>query len=136
MTTEITTIDEYDNDYQGEMFLLNTFGSNPENAKTVYNATNNAVALNDYMGVPIAVAGVIMDRGTRSNRSGGEAQPCINTYIVDTEGRAYYSQSAGVARGIAKIASLTDNFSGAPVTIEIGERKLANGNSLKVVNWI
>ena len=120
-------------------YLVNTFGDKPEDAKTVYNATSNAISLHEKVGEKLEVAGVIMERGARNDRRSGEQVPCINSYIVTTDGNAYYSQSEGVARGLVKIVNLTGDFrtpDGGPISIVVNERKLDNGNILKVVEWL
>lgn len=62
------------------------------------NALNNAQSLKMFMDTPLTITDVIQTPGIRKGRNGVPDAPCTNTYLVDADGKAYFSQSVGVAR--------------------------------------
>ena len=102
------------------------------------NAYNAAVSLKDYVGVVLYICDVITMPGIRKARSLDQVDTkCQNTYLIDTEGKAYFSQSDGVAKSINVIAAMMPDFG---KNSELGylplactETQLANGNTLKQI---
>lgn len=117
-------------------YFFNTLGMDSMQGKIdTINVMNMAVSLNDYVGVQLKVRDAVTVPGSRASRQKGVPNtPCQNTYLIDTEGNAYFSQSDGVARSINMMHSVLKSFSDN----ELGylplicvEEKLANGNTLK-----
>lgn len=102
------------------------------------NAYNAAVSLKDYVGVVLHICDVITMPGIRKARSLDQVDTqCQSTYLIDTEGKAYFSQSDGVAKSINVIAAMMPDFG---KNSELGylplactETQLANGNTLKQI---
>ena len=120
--------------------IVSTFGASVDEAKEAYNAVNGAGYLHEgLMDTPIKVKHVLLERGERRSRETGELVACVNSYIVTDEGKAYFTQSSGIARGLASIARLVPDFrdaNGEPISIAIHSKKLNNGNVMKVVEWL
>ena len=142
MTEEVTSeVVEYNETPQESGYRsISTFGNTVEESKEAFNAINGAEYLHDgMMDTPIEVAHVILERGERRSRESGMSVECINSYIVTPDGKSYFTQSSGIARGLAAIHRLVPDFrdgEGNPIKIAIKNRKLNNGNVLKVVEWL
>lgn len=120
--------------------IASTFGHSIEESKEAYNLVNNAIYLHDgLLDTPLKVKNVLLERGERTSRETGKKVPCVNSYIVTTDGGTYFTQSSGIARGLATIYRLVPTFrdeNGEPLTIVIRAREMNNGNVLKVVEWV
>lgn len=121
---------------------INTVELDATGKKTVANAINNAVSLADFEGVEIKVCNVLTMPGVRKSRQKDIPDTmCQNTYLVDVDGNAYFSQSDGVARSINGIMSIFPDF---PRDTENGEfapmalvsKTLANGNTIKTIKLV
>lgn len=102
------------------------------------NAYNTAVSLKDYVGVVLHICDVITMPGIRKARSLDQIDnQCQNTYLIDTEGKAYFSQSDGVAKSINVIAAMMPDFGKngelGYLPLACTETQLANGNTLKQI---
>lgn len=115
--------------------LANTLGGNSEDLKLVFNATTNSESLNEHLGEQITLKGAFLNRGVRKAFGGGEDTECINTYIIDANGKSYFSQSVGVARDIANLITLYGgDIEG--LTIMVGEREIGGGRAMKFVELV
>lgn len=110
---------------------LSTF----EGKKTTANAINNADSLNNHVGEIIRVKDVITMAGVRKGRNGQPDAPCQNTYIIDTDGNAYFSQSDGVKNSLnvtMAIYQVCDAGNGyLPMVCKT--EQLPNGNTIKTL---
>lgn len=102
------------------------------------NAYNAAVSLKDYVGVVLHICDVITMPGIRKARSLDQMDmQCQNTYLIDTEGKAYFSQSDGVAKSINVIAAMMPDFGKNSdlgyLPLACTETLLSNGNTLKQI---
>lgn len=102
------------------------------------NAINGAVSLKDYEGQPLNICDCIVMPGIRKSRDGGEDKPCKNVYLIDVDGKAYFSQSDGVAHSVQWIAALWPDFGKNTtddgfVTLYLKAQELPNGNTLKTL---
>lgn len=108
-----------------------------EGKHTTINAINGAVSLKDYEGVALNICDCIVMPGVRKSRNGGEDKPCKNVYLIDNEGKAYFSQSDGVAHSVQWIAALFPDFGKDSeqgyVTLYLKSQELPNGNTLKTL---
>lgn len=103
-----------------------------EGKKATVNALNNAMSLNDYNDTPLNIVDIITSPGVRKGRNGRDDTTCQNTYLIDVEGRAYFTQSDGIARSANAILAMFDVaeiHSGIPM--KVSSAKLANGNTIK-----
>lgn len=102
----------------------------------VQRAYANADSLND---VPkdtiLKICDVIITPGIRKGRKGAKDTECQNTYLIDIEGNAYFTQSDGIARDINFIMYIFDDMGKSTeqgyLNIQIIEKKLGNGNTIK-----
>lgn len=99
-----------------------------------FNAINAAKSLNDFVGVSLNIVNAITMPGTRKSLDGDSYTDCQNTYLIDNEGQAYFSQSAGVARAVNTMHDMFPDFN-APDGINITciENKLTNGRKFKTL---
>lgn len=141
MTNEIVKIDQTQEIQVVSMVegYINTLPIDTAEGKiATINAYNAAVSLKDYVGVVLHICDVITMPGDRKARSLDQMDTkCQNTYLIDTEGKAYFSQSDGVAKSINVIAAMMPDFG---KNSELGylplactETQLANGNTLKQI---
>lgn len=139
VTGELVTVEDVNIASDGAL-IVSTFGRTVAESKDAYNAVNNSEYLHEGMvDVPLEVMNVILERGTRRSRETGADVPCVNSYLVTSDGKSYFTQSSGIARGLASIARLVPDFKdaeGSPIKIAIRAKKLNNGNVLKVVEWL
>lgn len=108
---------------------------------TMANALNAARSLADYTGDVIATKHIICTAGERASRVSDQPDtPCTNTYLVDSEGNAWFTQSEGIARSAKRILAIfSGDFSEFPegiVRLQIVEDKLNNGNTLKTLKIV
>lgn len=102
---------------------------------TVYNALNNAQSLATADDAVLSIANIILMPGTRKGRNGQPDTECINTYLIDTEDNAWFTQSDGIARSAKSLITMffsvglvsKDN----PLAVKVMEQKLQNGNTIK-----
>lgn len=141
MTNEIVKIDQTQEIQAVSMIegYINTLPIDTVEGKiATINAYNAAVSLKDYVAVVLHICDVITMPGVRKARSLDQMDAqCQNTYLIDTEGKAYFSQSDGVAKSINVIAAMMPDFG---KNSELGylplacvETQLANGNTLKQI---
>lgn len=132
----------YENDNQiaaqaaVESPLICTVDANDNAGKTtIYNAVNNAEPLNSHMNEDLMICDCITERGIRRGRNGMPDQPCVNTYLIDVDGVAYFSQSDGVARSVYTLVTLWDDFGKSTdagyLMLRCIEKPLQNGNTVK-----
>lgn len=121
---------------------INTVELDAVGKKTVANAINNAVSLADFEGVEIKVCNVLTMPGVRKSRQKDMPDTmCQNTYLVDVDGNAYFSQSDGVARSINGIMAIYTDFprdteNGEYAAMALVSKTLANGNTIKTIKLV
>lgn len=141
MTNEIVKIDQTQEIQAVSMVegYINTLPIDTAEGKiATINAYNAAVSLKDYVGVVLHICDVITMPGVRKARSLDQMDTkCQNTYLIDTEGKAYFSQSDGVAKSINVIAAMMPGFGKNDelgyLPLACTETQLANGNTLKQI---
>lgn len=110
-----------------------------DGAIKAFNALNNAVSLNSYGDTPIKACDFMQVKGVRNGRSGAPDTECVNTYIIDTEGTAYFTQSSGIASSVSNIITLFGDYlaDGNVLTVQVVvmENK-ATGNTLKTLRVV
>lgn len=99
------------------------------------NAINNAQSLTDAHDTTIDVCDCITMPGVRKGRGNTPDTECQNTYLLDTKGNAWFTQSDGIARSVKMIAMLFPDFGkNTPdgcLHVHVEENTLKNGNSIK-----
>ena len=96
------------------------------------NALNAATALSNHVGEVFNLVDIITAPGTRA-QSGA---PCENVYLILDDGRAYFSQSEGVAKSARFITGLWNGDFGTGIKIRCDEQKLDSGRTLKTLNIV
>lgn len=119
------TIDTTDN--KGKMLILN--------------AINSAQSLNSLKkGSKLKVTDCIQLIGIRKGRGNNVDTECVNTYLIDVDGNAYFTQSDGIARSVKMTVELFPDFGRSTekgyLEVAITEQELANGNTLKSLKFI
>lgn len=104
---------------------------------TVIKAVNNAQSLADVPeGTVIDVCDIVTKPGIRKARDPRLPNtPCINTYLIDTDGNAYMSQSDGIAQSAEFIVSAFPDMGKSDpercVPLFVKVTPLPNGNTVK-----
>jgi len=97
----------------------------------------NANSLNDVPeGTILKICDVIVTPGISKGRKGAPDTECQNTYLIDTDGNAFFTQSDGIARDINFIMYIFEDMGKESteegyLNIAIVEKKLPNGNTVK-----
>lgn len=126
--------------------VFTTAGLNDQAGKNaVLRALNDAESLAEAVpdGAILEVVDFVVTPGVRRSRVQGQADTeCLNVYILTKDGRAFMTQSDGIARSVQQIMALY-SVNGQPMsprTLEAGcmrlavkSRKLSNGNTLKTL---
>lgn len=101
----------------------------------ILNAINGAESLNNHMYEPLKICDCITEPGSRRGRNNMPDTACINTYLIDVDGNAYFSQSDGVARSVYTINTLWSDFGKSTdegyLLLQCVEKTLSNGNTIK-----
>lgn len=117
--------------------FVNTFDLTTDEGKlSTLAALNNTVSLNDHVGEVLQICNVITEPGIRRGRNGAPDSQCQNTYLVDTDGVSYFTQSDGVAKTLRPIVTLFPDLrksSAGYLPIACIETQLSNGNTMKTL---
>lgn len=109
---------------------ISTFTAEDREGKIkLANALNNADSLVNVSN--FTLVDVIMTPGKRS-RTG---ESCTNTYLISSDGNVYMTQSEGVCRSAQQLISLFGCDFGDGIDVEVIERSLSNGNTLKSLKF-
>lgn len=135
---ENNAITASDNAFDIPTGFLNTFDlETDEGKKSVLKAYNAAEPLNDHVDEELKICDVMTTPGIRKGRNGMPDVPCQNTYLIDINGKAYFSQSDGVARSLQMFVALYPDMgksgSDGYVAIKCIEQPMNNGNTLKTL---
>lgn len=124
------------------MQYVNTIELDAAGRKVAANAINNALSLADFEGVELDIIGIMTTPGIRKSRSGNTPDTmCQNTYLLDADGNAYFSQSDGVARSINGIMAMYPEFpkdteNGKSAKMVLIGKQLPNGNTIKTIKLV
>ena len=119
----------------GNAVQINTLNTDTFDGKiTALNALNNAVSLKDATN-PLKICDCIALPGVRKGRNNTADTECQNTYLIDIDGNAYFTQSDGIARSVRMIYMLFPDFGKSSdvgyLKVRVVEKKLPNGNTIK-----
>lgn len=142
MTNEITTTNSNaianaeTNNFAVPTGFINTFDiSTNEGKNAVLKAYNGSVSLNAHVGEELHICDCITMPGIRKGRNGAPDMQCQNTYLIDTDGIAYFSQSDGIARSVQMFAALYPDFGKSTedgyLSLVCVSQELPNGNTIK-----
>lgn len=143
MTKEITKANETaisasDTAFDIPTGFVNTFNLDTDEGKnSVLKAYNASEPLNNHVGEVLKICDVMTTPGVRKGRNGMPDMECQNTYLIDTDGNAYFSQSDGVARSLNMFVALYPDMGKSSekgyIEITCIEQELPNGNTLKTL---
>ena len=106
--------------------------STPEGIIRVFNAGSDAESLNDSGLTKLTIDGIQIKPGVRVDPVSGTRTPCANTTFFSVDGKAYVTQSTGIARDAARLIMLMDKIGwGEGKTVRVVETKLQGGRTLK-----
>lgn len=120
----------------GNMINTMNLATNEGKINTL-NAINNAMSLKDAKDTVLDVCDCITMPGTRKGRNGMPDADCQNTYLIDTEGNAWFTQSDGIARSVKMIAMMFPDFGKGMddkcLHLRVESKEIANGNTIKTL---
>lgn len=106
----------------------------------VLRALNDAESLAESVpeNATLEVVDFVVTPGVRRSRIQGQPDTeCLNVYILTRDGRAFMTQSDGIARSVQQIMALYPesprNLEGGCLRLQVKSRKLSNGNTLKTL---
>ena len=116
--------------------IINTLNLSTNEGKiSTLNAINNAQSLVDANDTTLDICDCITMPGVRKGRGNTPDTECQNTYLIDTKGNAWFTQSDGIARSVKMIAMLFPDFGKSTddgcLHVHVDESTLKNGNSIK-----
>lgn len=125
---------------QGPHYISTVKLESTADKNRVLRALNMAESLAQAVpvGVPFEICDVFQTPGTRRSRIDGvDDIPCTNTYLLTPDGRAFMSQSDGIARSLTMLLAIypecgRDTEAGC-LTVMVHSKNLPNGNSLKSI---
>ena len=98
----------------------------------VANALSDASSLAEIGDKHFILMDVITTPGVRT-RTG---EVCTNTYLIDSEGNIYMTQSDGLKRSAQQIVGLFNgDFGEDGIEVAVIEKKLHTGNTLKTLHF-
>lgn len=104
--------------------------------KAFLRALNNSESLAEIGDQVLKVVDVVIEPGVRKARQAGQQDtPCVNITLVTLDGKAYMTQSDGIARSVRNILLIYPKFGRSAeagyLEIQVINRVLNNGNTLK-----
>lgn len=116
--------------------MINTMNlATIEGKVNTLNALNNAISLKEAKDTVLDICDCITMPGTRKGRNGAPDTDCQNTYLIDTEGNAWFTQSDGIARSVRMIAMMFPDFGKTMddkcLHVKVEAKELSNGNTIK-----
>lgn len=96
----------------------------------VVSALNGADSLEELGDKTIVVSDILETQGVRS-RTG---EVCTNTYLIDSDGHAYFTQSDGIKKSVDFILmAFNGKLPEDGIPCQVKSQKLNNGNTLKTL---
>ena len=104
-----------------------------------FNAQNSATSLNDIGDDEvIGIRGIMIEPGSRKDRTTGIPQPCLNTYLLTDKG-GLFSQSGGIAKSARFILmrfGKPEDWPDGKLQAHVKTTALKNGNTLKSIELV
>ena len=139
MTNEITAVETEaisTSNFDVKAAIMTAFNTTTiEGQKKLFNAANNAGALDDMDTDTIHVTGIIVKPTTIVDRE-GEVKDLLGTTFVTDEG-SVYSVSTGIARCAMNLFdALGGAFPAEGIDIRFSQRKLSGGRTMRLFEWV
>lgn len=103
-----------------------------EGKKVAANAVNAATSLKDLGDKKFTLVDVVTTPGVRSQT--GES--CVNVYLIDNKGNAYFSQSTGIFRSAQNLAGIFNGDFGDGIDVQVVSTPTNGGNTVKTLKWL
>ena len=103
-----------------------------EGKKVAANALNAAVSLKELGDKKFKLVNVITTPGTRSQTN----EECINTYLIDAKGTAYFTQATGILRSAKNLAAIFNGDFGDGIDVQVVSNPTNTGNTIKSLKWL
>lgn len=103
-----------------------------EGKKVAANALNAAVSLKELGDKKFKLVDVITTPGTRSQTG----EDCINTYLIDAKGNAYFTQSTGIFRSAKNLSAIFNSDFGDGIDVQVVSNPTNTGNTIKSLKWL
>lgn len=113
-------------------FICTVDTSTVEGKKVAANALNAAVSLKELGDKKFKLVNVITTPGTRSQTG----EDCINTYLIDAKGNAYFTQSTGILRSAKNLAAIFNDGFGEGIDVQVVSNPTNTGNTIKSLKWL
>lgn len=105
----------------------------------VYNALTNAESLARVGDTTLQIVDIVLTKGVRRGRGGQPDTACTNSYLIDVNGAAYFSQSDGVASSVRALirafrldkTDIRKTFPNGYIPLKCVDKPLPNGNTRK-----
>ena len=137
-TTQNTDVQETQHTQAGAVLLNTVDTTSTAGAKTVVNAINSANSLSTIEESEVLdIRDCVVTQGIRKGRGTQSDVECANIYLIDTDGQAWFSQSAGIANSVSLIASMFPDFGKGTedgyLSMRVKTVPLNNGNTTKTL---
>lgn len=119
--------------------FVNTLSADTMEGKlATANALNSAISLKDYADTPLHIVDIIQTPGIRKARDKSQVDtPCDNTYLISSDGKAYFTQSEGIARSVRNLLAIFPDFNKPDgLTVVVESTEMANGNTIKSLSVV
>ena len=121
-------------------YNVNTLGTSIKEKMRYLNAVNSSVSLSSVGKQILKINALIMMDGVRKGRGGQPDRNCTNIYLLDVDGKSYFSQSDGVARAASAIATMFPDMGATTdmgyLPIQVTTQNLTNGNTMKSLDIV
>lgn len=125
---QVTSFDEV----MSSDFICTVDTNTVEGKKLAANALNAAVSLKELGDKKFRLVNVITTPGTRSQTN----EDCINTYLIDAKGTAYFTQSTGILRSAKNLAAIFNEDFGDGIDVQVVSNPTNTGNTIKSLKWL
>lgn len=132
MSEEITVYTE-DTDTLNTLPWVTVPMETPADKLRVFALTSNPDLLKDVDGKVLNVIGWIVERGERVDRNTGNNSYCINTVFFTDDGKAFFTQSNGVARAMHRLRSIFPDGPQGVLKIKSVKQQMKNGNEVRTI---
>lgn len=119
-------------EFVGTDFFCTVDTSTIEGKKVAANAVNAATSLKDLGDKKFTLVDVVTTPGVRSQT--GEA--CVNVYLIDNKGNAYFSQSTGIFRSAQNLSGIFKGDFGDGIDVQVVSTPTNTGNTVKTLKWL
>ena len=139
MTTDIATVETESistANFDVKAAIMTAYDTTTiEGQKFVFNASNNAGALDDLDTDTVHVTGIIVKPTSIVDRE-GEVKDLLGTTFI-TDNGSVYTVSTGIARCAMNLFdALNGVFPAEGITIRFSQRKLSGGRTMRLFEWV